>query len=217
MNRVDNYILNLLGVNISEVVSEYISGKYANVTVDNMPKIMTPKMVLNIIQEEVSSDFKHIKFVYRDPNNCRIIVQTSNSNTSDPNYKRLCNWHRGELEPNNRGICIPIDYKPKFVQSLGVTVHEFRSERLCCGFSCGIKAMRDSKRYTDQHEYLFRLLWDYCYPDVPFPREALDYDLLDINGGSMTIEEYTDPNQAVTLPITVRSCAAIKHYAMICN
>ena len=215
MSRTDNPVLNLIGVNLAEVVRKYRSGVYANLTLENMPKMMSDKTILNIIQEELSPNFKHIKFMFKDTNNARIVVQTSNTNTSEnnTNYKRNCDYHRGKLHPANRGFGIPTNYKTWYSERLGMTVHQFMCEKITCSFSCMLKAIRKSKEYNDMNEHYARVMWDYCYPGQQLPREADDYTLLDINGGSMTIEEYTDTNRSVMIPVSIISCAAARHYA----
>lgn len=219
MSRADNFILNLLGVNLGETIMKYYNGAYSDVTIGNMTKIMTHKTALNIVQEEISADFKHIKFSYRDSNNSRFTIHTSNSNTSEdnPNYKRLCNWHRGELAPDNRGIGIPVDYVEYRSEATGYVIHQYIGDKLHCGWSCMIKAMRDSKKYNSYNEYLARMMWNDCHPGEPFPEGAAEYELLDINGGSMNHDDWTKIDINLIMPVTVTSCASIKHYAMICG
>lgn len=211
VNRLNNPTLCLSGFDPHTIVKQYLNGDYDHLTIDDLPKFTSNSLLIKLIQEELPTDFNELRFVIRDPNNNRLIIQTANKVESKP---IICSWHRGPLEDDNPGIMIPVSYRTWHSSRLKCAVHEFRGERVCCSYSCMLAAMYDSKRYNEENERYARHLWKLHHPDQLFPVGAPDYEFIDINRGSLTEGEFKN-NNSINMPIKIISCAEARHIAQI--
>lgn len=213
INRLNNPTLSLSGFNPENVVRQYMDGNYDQITIDDLPKFTSNSLVVKLIQEDLPTDFNELKFVIRDPNNNRLIIQTANKSEDTI---VTCAWHRGKLEEDNVGIKIPTSYRVWRSNKMNCEVHEFRGERTCCSWSCMLAAMYDSRRYNEENERFARHLWNLHYPNKPFPESAPDFGFLDINSGSLTEDSFKDTSK-FNVPIKIISCAEARHLAQICR
>ncbi len=194
-----------------KVVKLYQSGYFKQATLSTNKLTVDAAIVPSISGATLS---------FRDKNNCVIIIHASNNDAmkSLPGYKPRCFWCMQDL-PSDNASHVPIP-SSMFVH------HDWETKKVfyyfdavgggkggcCCTFECALSYIRHFKQQHNNNknneslEVYLKTLYRLCYPDRDTLREAPDFRLLTSNGGSMTIDEFTNTKSIfVQLPNVVAS------------
>lgn len=173
----------LKSVDVSKLYQEYINGKYNHITLADLPHI------------KLANDIKY--------NNISDVIVDSSGNVqrvlmTNSNPAKRCSWCLSDIEADPVGI--PVDvYKSE--DKLVILV----DQPYYCTFECAyaglyrennqVYYLRDSL-YKDS-EWILKTWFSLIYPNKEL-RKAPDWRLLDINGGTLTIDEFRSNSHTLT-------------------
>jgi len=108
----------------------------------------------------------------------------------------LCGWCRTTLPFNRKGntpVILKLKINYVLIDKKRVRKISVRAGKLTCDFHCMIALAKD--KFSSEVEENGRLLHQIMHPKAGFLKSALNYELLDINDGSMDYETYKNCSQ----------------------
>lgn len=170
----------LKGIDPSKLIKLYLSSH--TIDVSGLPKIDISTGPTKVIRRVEGHDLSSVYYTMKNSSGGYDVFTTSGKNPP-----KSC-WHcrrTFDEQKNDSTVPIPLHVTKSF--SEGGMKCVFYVEGRTCDFSCALAFVEDSRGMYDIN--LFRYFLNYCHPGKTV-NKAGDFRLLDVNGGSMTSEEY---------------------------
>lgn len=184
-------------INCKDITDKYLHGKYSNVNKDyvknlNKPSIKSYNSVLTTIKNYGTNEDDGIFIRYDNIGNIEKVLTTNvesyrlyNGDDGCLPIVGKCNWCQRPLTSYPIGIPIKLEHH-------GPLLIFHVDQPYYCRFECCYSGLR--RDFKDplymNSETLLKFLYSILYPNSGDLKPALDWRLLDINGGPLSSDEY---------------------------
>lgn len=191
------------------MLKKYLNGDFKTVTIPTN-KISLSSAFINLNQR-IGSDANSRVYRFNDKSNLGQIIVTTNHDSyqyfrdsSSETPRSICPWSRREIL--DEGVIIPVYME---IDKVTNKIY-FYGEKKCYNFGCALSTLKyllscyhnyKDPLYMDADQML-HIYYYRSYPDKIGTRivEAKHWELLDINQGPLTNEEYDD-DQYMYIPV----------------